>query len=75
MEVRAISTVKVYPYKDKDTGEVESVDSLIRRFKKQVLSADIIYECKKRESFAKKTLKRKLKSDEAKRRQKNKKRR
>jgi small subunit ribosomal protein S21 len=75
MEVRAISTVKVYPYKDKDTGEVESVDSLIRRFKKQVLSADIIYECKKRESFAKKTLKRKLKSDEAKRRQKNKKHR
>lgn len=75
MEVRVIATVKVYPYKDKDTGEVESVDSLIRRFKKQVLSADIIYECKKRESFAKKTLKRKLKSDEAKRRQKNKKRR
>lgn len=42
------------------------LDSMIRRFKKQVESEDILYECKKREFFLKKSLKRKEKSKRAK---------
>lgn len=54
--------------------ENETVDELLRRFKKQVLRDDTMYECKRREFFLKKGLKRKAKSEEAIRRAKNKKR-
>lgn len=52
---------KVVMYTSKDTGEKESVDSLLRRFKKAVTKEDILYECKKREYFMSKSLKRKMK--------------
>lgn len=55
---------KVVAYKDRDTGELESVDSMLKRFKKRVLDDNILGECKKREYFVKKSLARKLKSIE-----------
>jgi cation-transporting ATPase E len=39
-------------------------DALIRRFKKAVMKADIMKEVRKREFFVKKSMKRKLKSEE-----------
>ena len=45
-------------------GEFETGDALIRRFKKAVMKADILKEVRKREFFVKKSLKRKLKSEE-----------
>lgn len=61
---------KVVAYVSRETGEKEPVDSLIRRFKKQVLNDNILYECKRREFFMKPALKRKMKAVEAKKRQK-----
>lgn len=42
------------------------LDNMIRRFKKQVENEDIIAECRRREFFLKKSLKRKEKSKRAK---------
>lgn len=42
--------------------EDETFDSLLKRFKKQVNASGIIQECRKREYFLKKSLKRKEKS-------------
>ena len=47
--------------------EGESLDSALRRFKRQVNKAGTIQECRKREAFLKKSLKRKLKSENARR--------
>lgn len=66
---------KVTVRKDRETGEVETIDSLVKRFKKQVQKDDTLYECKRRQYFVKKSLARKAKSVEAIRRAKNKKRR
>lgn len=60
---------KVVAYKDRTTGELEGLDSMLRRFKKQVLNDQILYECKRREHFVKPALKRKLKAVEARKRQ------
>ena len=46
----------------------ESSDSLIRRFKKKVLSADILTELKKREFYRKPSVKKKEKLAELRRR-------
>ena len=43
--------------------EGESLDEGVRRFKRQVNKAGIIRECRKREFYLKKNLKRKLKSE------------
>ena len=45
--------------------EGESLDEALRRFKRQVNKAGTIQECRKREEFLKKNLKRKLKSENA----------
>lgn len=42
------------------------LDAMLRRFKKQVTNEDIIGECRRREFFLKKSLKRKEKSKRAK---------
>ena len=47
--------------------ENESLDEALRRFKRQVNRAGILQECRKREAFLKKSLKRKLKSENARR--------
>lgn len=62
---------KVVAYKDKNTGEVESLMSMLKRFKKQVLNDNILGECRKREYYVPKSLKRKLKSLEALKREKS----
>ena len=46
--------------------EGESLDEGVRRFKRQVNKAGIIQECRKREFYLKKKLKRKLKSEKEK---------
>jgi ribosomal protein S21 len=66
---------KVVAQIDRNTGEKESVDSMLRRFKKQVLKDDIMWEVKRRQYFKPKSLARKEKSIEALKRSKNKKRR
>ncbi len=50
--------------------ENESVDDLLRRFKKQVNNENIIEECRKHDFFLKKALKRKEKSKRARNRKK-----
>jgi len=45
--------------------EGESLDEALRRFKRQVSKAAIIQECRKREFYLKPGLKRKLKSENA----------
>ena len=45
--------------------EGESLDEGVRRFKRQVNKAGIIQECRKREFYLKKNLKRKLRSENA----------
>ena len=45
----------------------ESLDDALRRFKRQVNKAGTIQEAKKREFYLKKSLKRKLKSENARR--------
>ncbi|MBR1581641.1 MAG: 30S ribosomal protein S21 [Bacilli bacterium] len=45
--------------------EGETLDEALRKFKRQVNKASIIQECRKREFFLKKSLKRKLKSENA----------
>ncbi len=68
---------KVVLYVDKNTGEREALDVALRRFKKQVFNDNIIQECKKREYFKSKSVKRREKSEEAQKRlrKKNKNRR
>lgn len=61
---------KVIRYKDKGTGELEPLDALLRRFKKAVTADRTLYECRRRECFLKKSLKRKAKSAEARKRMK-----
>lgn len=61
---------KVVAYVDRTTGEKESAESMLRRFKKQVLNDQILYEVKRREYFMNPALKRKMKSIEAQKRQK-----
>lgn len=61
---------KVNRYRDKETGEPEPLDALIRRFKKVVTADRILYECRRKEYFLKKSLKRKAKSEEARKRTK-----
>lgn len=58
-----MANVKVVARKDAD-GKLESADVLIRRFKKAVQKDDILKEVRKHEFFVKKSLKRKLKSEE-----------
>ena len=43
----------------------ETLDEALRRFKRQVNKSGTIQECRKRECFLKKNLKRKLKSENA----------
>ena len=43
----------------------ETLDDALRRFKRQVNKAGTIQECRRRECFLKKNLKRKLKSENA----------
>ena len=45
----------------------ESLDAMLRRFKKQVIASEVLLECRKREFFKKKALKRKEKSELARR--------
>ena len=66
---------KVVAQIDRNTGEKESVESMLRRFKKQVLKDDIMWEVKRRQYFVPKSVARKLKSIEAIKSSKNKKRR
>ncbi len=54
--------------------EGETPDSLIRRFKTAVKKADILAEYRKHDFFLKKSLKRKLKSENARKKMKSKKR-
>ena len=46
----------------------ETLDSMMRRFKKEVLKSDIMKELKRREYYMSPSTKRKLKSEEAQRR-------
>ena len=48
-----------------NTSEKESIDSMLRRFKKQVKKEGILQECRNREFFLKKSLARKEKSKRA----------
>jgi ribosomal protein S21 len=61
---------KVVPMKDPVTGEMESGDALIKRFKRACLKDDILKECKKRQYFMNKAEKRLYKSIEARKRMK-----
>lgn len=45
--------------------EGENIDALLRRFKKRYIESGIQEECRKRESFLKKSLRRKEKSKKA----------
>lgn len=45
----------------------ETLDDALRRFKRQVNKAGIIQECRKRQFYLKKSLKRKIKSENARR--------
>ena len=45
--------------------ESETLDEALRRFKRQVNKAGTIQECRKREFYLKKNLKRKIKSENA----------
>lgn len=56
---------KVKMIVDPTTGEKESADSMLRRFKKQVKKDGIIEDCRRREFFLKKSLARKEKSKRA----------
>ena len=47
--------------------ENESFDEALRRFKRQVNKSGVLAYCKKHDAFYKKTLKRKLKSEQARR--------
>ena len=58
-----MAKVKMIVYQN--TDEKESIDSLLRRFKKQVKEEGILQECRKREFFLKKSLARKEKSKRA----------
>ena len=58
-----VANAKVVRFKDAN-GEWESADSLLRRFKKAVLKADILKSVKKHEYFISKPMRRKLKSEE-----------
>lgn len=54
--------VKVVVTKNFETGENENLDSLLKRFKKQVTKANILGEIRKRAYYKSKPLKRKEKS-------------
>ena len=58
-----VANAKVVRFKDAN-GEWESADSLLRRFKKAVLKADVIKNVRKHEYFISKPMRRKLKSEE-----------
>ena len=58
-----MAKVKMIVYQN--TDEKESIDSLLRRFKRQVKKEGILQECRKREFFLKKSLARKEKSKRA----------
>lgn len=45
-------------------GEMQTAESLVKQFKKAVLKAGVLKECRKREYFVKKAVKRRLKSEE-----------
>ena len=62
-EVMQMAKVKMIV--DPNTSEKESVDSMLRRFKKQVKKEGILQECRRREFFLKKSLARKEKSKRA----------
>ncbi len=64
---------KIVKYVDNSTNEAETVDSMLKRFKKTTFKEEILIECKKRQYFMTKRQKRQWKSDMAKRRAKNKK--
>lgn len=52
--------------------ENESLDSVLRRFKKSCAKAGVITECKKREHYVKPSVRRKKKSEAARKRSKSK---
>ena len=58
-----MARVKMIVYQN--TDEKESIDSMLRRFKRQVKKEGILQECRKREFFLKKSLARKEKSKRA----------
>ena len=51
-------------------GENESIESALKRFKKKIQKAGILSEIKRRERYEKPSVKRKRKSEAAKKRQK-----
>jgi len=55
----------VYARYDKDTRTSESVDSLVRRFKKKVEKEGILLDMKKKEYYVSKSVKKRLKHEEA----------
>lgn len=63
-EVNTIMAIKRYPE--------ESLDSMLRRFKKYVLKAEILKDLRKHEFYVSPSQKRKIKSAEAQRRAKKK---
>lgn len=59
---------KVVQYVDEMTGEKESVDSMIRRFKKLVIKDNLMDDIRKHEYYKSKSQKRREKRKEAERR-------
>ncbi len=64
---------RVVSTRDIETGEPESIENLLKRFKKQVVKDEILLECKKRQYFRSKAVKRQEKSEAAQKRLKSKK--
>ena len=56
--------VKLRRFEIDGVMQVEDFDSLFKRFKKQVQQNRVIEECRKRQYFTKKSMKRKLKQEE-----------
>ena len=59
-----LRNVKCGRSRDRETGEYEPVDTLLKRFKKMVDKAEVLKDCRKHEFFIKKSLKRKQKMEE-----------
>lgn len=61
---------KVYRLKDQTTGEYETVENMLKKFKKQVLNDNTLWICKQHEFFRSKPEKRRIKQEEALKRRK-----
>lgn len=60
-----IYLAKVYARYDKESRTYESLDSMLRRFKKSVEKEGILLDLKKKEYYVSKGLKKRLKHEEA----------